>query len=212
MRQMQIFLNGILAGLLISVGGAVFLSCEVRLAGCVFFSLGLITIITRGFYLFTGKAGYALGQNLGYLGFLGVVWLGNFAGTALAALALRLTRVGPALAEKAFGLWQTKLSDSFVSLFFLAVFCGLLMYLAVDGYKSADNQLVRVLLVVFCVAVFILCGFEHCVADMFYGWMGLCWSANALGRLLWISLGNLLGALLVPLCERYTCRLKTPQA
>lgn len=198
------FVNSILAGALIAIGGAVFLSCESKPLGALFFSLGLLTIVTRGFYLFTGKAGYAVEQKPAYLGFLSLVWLGNFAGTGLVALALRATRAGEAMAQKADALWQVKTADTLTSLLVLSVFCGVLMYLAVDAYKTLQNDTARVVLVIFCVVVFILCGFEHCVANMFYGWVALAWNPNTLCRLLLMSAGNLLGGILVPLSKKLT--------
>ena len=47
--------------------------------------------------------------------------------------------------------------------FFLAIPCGILMYCAV----SAQDTL-RLVYIVMCVSAFILCGFYHCVADMYY--------------------------------------------
>lgn len=204
MKTFAIFVNSVLAGCMIGVGGTVFLSCDNKVAGALFFSLGLLTIVTRGFYLFTGKAGYAVEQPPAYMGFLAQVWLGNFVGTGLVGLAVRATRVGGAIAEKSAALWQTKSADSLLSIFILAVFCGLLMYLAVDGYKNASNEVAKVLMVLFCVIVFILSGFEHCIANMFYGWAALCWTPDALLRLVVMTVGNLAGGVLVPLSKKVT--------
>lgn len=207
MKLLGTFLNSVLAGALIAIGGVVFLSCAVNgqnIIGAFLFSVGLLTIVTRGFYLFTGKAGYAVEQKPAYLLFLAQVWLGNFVGTGMVALALRLTRPATSLAmiEKATAIWSVKTGDSLLSLFVLGIFCGLLMYLAVDAYKTLTNDTARVVMVVFCVVVFILCGFEHCIADMFYGWLALCWTPDNLLRLVIITAGNLLGGVLVPLCKK----------
>lgn len=201
MKTLHTFVSAMVAGSLIGVGGATFLSCENRVVGAVFFALGLLTIVTRGLCLFTGKAGYLVGQKADYLGFLAVVWLGNFAGTGLTALLLRATRF-VARQELAAALWQTKSADSLGSLFILGIFCGLLMFLAVDGYRTAENPVAKVVLVIFCVVVFILCGFEHCVANMFYGWFALCWTPDTLMRLVVISVGNVVGGVAVPLCDK----------
>ena len=93
---------------------------------------------------------------------------------------------------------ETKLGDGLLSLFLLAVFCGLLMFIAVDGYKQTQNPLILVL----CVAVFILCGFEHCIADMFYFAVSGTLGAHALVRLAVITLGNSAGGVLIPLLRR----------
>ena len=54
----------------------------------------------------------------------------------LTALAERTTRVGPALAEKAQAICTVKLSDGLISIFFLSVFCNMLIWLAVEGFKN----------------------------------------------------------------------------
>lgn len=200
MKQLETFVSAVLAGVCIAIGGTVFLSCENRVVGAVFFAVGLMTIVTRGLNLYTGKAGYAVGQPPAYLGFLALVWLGNFAGTGITAVMLRATRFAPN-AKAAGALWQVKAQDGLLSLFILAVFCGLLMFVAVDAYRTLTNDAARVLMVVFCVVVFILCGFEHCVADMFYGWLAMCWNVDTLLRLVLISVGNLLGGILLPCCS-----------
>ena len=56
--------NGILAGILIAIGGSVFLACYgdgslvSRTVGAVFFSVALLCICYKGYSLFTGKVGY----------------------------------------------------------------------------------------------------------------------------------------------------------
>ena len=47
--------------------------------------------------------------------------------------------------------------------------------------------------------VFILCGYEHCVADMFYFTVGGAWSGRAVAALLVITLGNAVGGVFFPL-------------
>ncbi|MCD8045811.1 MAG: formate/nitrite transporter family protein [Clostridiales bacterium] len=51
--------------------------------------------------------------------------------------------------------------------------------------------------------VFILCGFEHCVADMFYFSVAGVWSGQAVLRLLVISAGNAVGAVIFPLVRKW---------
>ena len=62
---------------------------------------------------------------------------------------------------------ELKLSDNLLSTFILAIFCGILMSIAVGTFKKLPNIL-GTLAVFLCVAVFILAGFEHCVANMFF--------------------------------------------
>ena len=50
----------------------------------------------------------------------------------------------------------------------LAVFCNVMIYIGVEGYRSNPHELGKYLALFFGVCVFILCGFEHCVANMYY--------------------------------------------
>ena len=42
------------------------------------------------------------------------------------------------------------------------------MYIAVNSYKTSKDVFGRYIPIFMCVIVFILCGFEHCIANMFY--------------------------------------------
>lgn len=55
MKLLPCAVRGVLAGLMISIGGYVYLGCENRVVGAVFFTVGLITITLFGFDLYTGK-------------------------------------------------------------------------------------------------------------------------------------------------------------
>lgn len=159
-----------MAGICIAVGGAVNLSVDNKVVGAALFSAGLFTICTLGYYLYTGKVCYLLDSNQKgkYLLWLGQIWAGNLIGTALVGYGLRLTRAGAALAEKAQGLCQAKLNDSLLSIFILSVLCNLMIYIAVENYKNNPHPLGKYLAIFLGVMVFILAGFEHCVANMFY--------------------------------------------
>ena len=58
------------------------------------------------------------------------------------------------------------------------------------------------------VMVFILSGFEHSVADMFYFWMAGNWAGDAIIRLIVITLGNAAGGIIFAEAKRYVCEKK----
>ena len=193
------FIGAVLAGIAIGLGGLVFLSVDNKVIGSFLFTIGLFTVCTMGFNLFTGKVCYTFQNDTAYKIGLPVIWLGNLVGTGLTAGCTWMTRVAPAVSEKAMGLCQTKLGDSYASLFFLGILCNIFIYIGVEGYKSNPHEFGKYLALVFGVMVFILCGTEHCVADMFYFWMAGAWSGQAVVRLLVITLGNAVGGVLLPL-------------
>ena len=75
-----------------------------------------------------------------------------------------------------------------------AFFCGILMYTAVAIYKEKGSPLG----IFFCVPVFILSGFEHSIADMFYFFLAGEYSLRGVGFILLVVLGNTVGGMLVP--------------
>lgn len=191
-----------LAGICIGIGGCFFLAIDNRIIGALFFTLGLFTICTRGFFLFTGKVGYALDNPLSYIFELAVIWAGNLIGTNFTAFLISLTRYAAAFKEKAAGMCMTKLSDSPISIFILSIFCNVLMYIAVDGFRKNPHETGKYAGLFLCVAGFILAGFEHCIANMFYIGMAGAWSMHAFLWLLIMTLGNTAGGLFIPLLER----------
>lgn len=199
---LRTFALAVMAGMMIGVGGCMFLAIDNKLVGALFFTLGLFTICSRGFNLFTGKVGYALDKPVSYIGELILIWAGNLAGTNITAFLVSLTRNGAAFAEKAAGMCSTKLSDGALSIFVLAVFCNLLMYIAVDGFKTNSHEVGKYVGLFLCVAGFILAGFEHCIANMFYFGMAGAWSAHTAVWLLIMTAGNAVGGLIIPVFEK----------
>ena len=55
MKIGKTFVSGILAGISIAIGGLVFLSVENRVIGAALFTVGLFSVCSFGFHLFTGK-------------------------------------------------------------------------------------------------------------------------------------------------------------
>lgn len=101
--------------------------------------------------------------------------------------------------EKATGLCRVKLEDSLPSVFLLAVLCNVFIYIAVEGFRSNPHEIGKYLSLFFGVMGFVLCGFEHCVANMFYISTAGLWSGRAAGYLLVMTLGNSAGGVLIPL-------------
>ena len=200
-KTVSVFLKAILAGFCIGVGGNVFLALlpNNKMLGAFLFAVGLFTICTHGFNLFTGKACYILENKPSYLGTLVVIWIGNLIGAFCMAALVHCTRLSASYTEAAQGLVAAKNADSLGSLFVLGMLCNVLIYIAVDGYKSNPHEIGKYIALIFGVAVFILAGTEHSVADMFYyAAAGELFTGNAILRLVIISLGNVVGGLILP--------------
>ena len=199
-KYISVFFLAILAGAAIAIGGAIYLATDNKVVGAIFFSVGLFTVCTKGLNLFTGKAVYIFDNKPPFLVDLVVIWIGNLAGAWAVAALLSLTRQTDKLTEAASALAETKANDSLLSLFILGIFCNICIYIAVDSYGKNTHELGKYVGIVFGVTAFILAGFEHSVADMFYFAMaGRLFEGRVLVCLLVISLGNVVGGVLFPL-------------
>lgn len=202
MNTVKNFTLSVLAGICISIGGCVFLSLDNKVMGAFFFTAGLFTICSFGFNLFTGKVCYVFENDGKYAVNIILIWLGNLVGTWLSAMLFGATRIA-VIAEKASAMCQVKLDDSLLSIFILAIFCNMLIFIAVDGYKNIQYEAGKYLALFFGVMVFILCGFEHCVANMFYISMAGMWSVKAFVFILVNTAGNAVGGWIIPLVRKY---------
>ena len=199
MERARQLVSAILAGMLISMGGTVFLSQSNPVVGSFLFAIGLYTIVVFQLHLFTGKIGYTPFQKPIYIIELAITWFGNLLGTGLTALMVRNSRIGGPLVEKVMGVADVKLADNFLSIFLLAVFCGMLMFIAVDCYRNVQGSTLRFIGVFITVLVFILSGFEHVVANMYYFSLAGAWSAHCVMSIIVMTLGNAVGGMLIPL-------------
>ena len=151
--MLKLIIDGIKAGIMIAIGGSVFLSCENRYIGAILFSVALLCICLKGYSLFTGKVGY-LPENHSKeaVKILLCGLLGNIVSTILLGYAVSFAN--PALGEAAKVICEAKLSQEALQTFVRAFFCGVLMYMAVSTYREKGTLAG----IFFCVPVFILSG------------------------------------------------------
>ena len=195
-KFLDFFIKGIYAGIMIGVGGTVFLSVSDSVMGSFLFSIGLLMICMYGMNLYTGKIGYVLINKFEYVYELLLSLLGNFVGTFIVGRLMLLTRYS-SISARALTMSNLKLGDNLLSIFVLSMFCGILMYIAVNNYKKSQNEIGKYVGIFMCVMVFILCGFEHCVANMYYFTVASAWSAKTFLYLLIMILGNSAGSVLI---------------
>ena len=182
--NIEILIKSILAGIMIGIGGTIYLSLDNKIVGSILFAIGLFIIVVYSFNLYTGKIGYLINNfNKKYIRELIITLIGNFIGTFFVGFVLRYTRIYTSISDKAKGLVDIKLNDTLISILILSFFCGILMYLAVNTYKEVKD-IGKYLAVFLGVIVFILCGFEHCIANMYYFSVSSTWSLNTLLYLL----------------------------
>lgn len=176
-------IKSIYAGFMIGLGGTVYLSLENKIIGAILFSFGLLTIVNQGFYLYTGKVGY---ENS--LSKLAIIILGNTIGTFIIAAMICLSK--PELVNVANALWQNKYNLNSFQLIINSMLCGVMMYLAVDNYKRNKN----ILFIMMPVVIFIISGFEHSIANLFYMFLSKNVNIISISFIVICIAGNALGA------------------
>jgi formate/nitrite transporter len=145
-----------------------------------------------------------------------IVYIGNFIGSVLiAALAVyghTFSLFGNGLAESAVSIAAGKANLAFGDAFIRGILCNFLVCIAVwiaSGASSAPGKIIGLF---FPIMMFVVSGFEHSVANMYYvpsglfalnvyglSADGLTWGNFLLNNLLPVTLGNIVGGVCVGL-------------
>lgn len=179
MKHLKSVILGIFAGMAISFGGLINLICISqghRLLGNILFGVGLLIVCSFGLFLFTGKIGYVFDNKKDYLLTLLEMYVGNLLGALAIGYGLRLANSGglDLAIETAETIASKKLvldpgGSSWYGMLINGFLCGILVYLAVDAFKNElFHPVLRIFILLLCVATFVIAGFEHCIANMFY--------------------------------------------
>lgn len=224
------FVSAMLAGAFIGFGGMYFctflgdttMAFDVqRLVGGLCFCLGLCLVLCCGAELFTGNVLMVCAKASKKITFgglfrnWGIVWVGNLAGSLLAMFIIFMSNLqgmnGGAVGEAFVSVAAGKVSLAPEVLFFKAILCNILVCLAVWIGFSSKTTADKVLGILLPISAFVACGFEHCVANMFFLPMGLVLNGLGFGaagavtlggvayNLVLATLGNIVGGLLVGL-------------
>lgn len=224
----KMFVLAIFAGFFIAIAGAsaTIASATIpepstaRLINALIFPGGLIMVVLAGSELFTGN-------NLLIIPLLEkkiriselfrswiIVYLGNLAGSLFVAALFVYSHAaglfGGQLAQTLVNTAATKTSLSFSDAFLRGILCNILVCIAVWITIGASTAVGKVIGLYLPIAIFVLGGYEHCVANMFYipagifssgayqlASDGLNWGSFFLKNLLPVTLGNLAGGMLV---------------
>ena len=194
------FVLAVFAGAFIAFGGlffTVFLSDSTlswgvqRVVGGLCFCLGLVLVLICGAELFTGNSLMVCALNSGKIDVAHlvrswvVVWLGNFVGALLIVFLVYMAGIyklnGEAVATSMVSVASGKVTLDWVTIFFRGILCNIFVCLAVwIGFagKTVVDKVVGILLPI---AAFVSCGFEHCVANMYFLPMGAVMRAAGYG-------------------------------
>ena len=169
-----------------------------RLLSGVVFCLGLILVVVGGAELFTGNNLMVMAWAAGkvspreMLRAWAIVYVGNFIGAVGTAGIVFLS--GQYLSGKgsvagvALTIATNKVSLSFEHGLFLGILCNVLVCLAVWLAYGARTTADKIMAIVFPVSAFVVAGFEHSVANMYFIPLGLIIKAWAPAAM-WTQIG-----------------------
>ena len=217
-------LLGFFAGMFIGFAGiasttassTIGIASVAKLVGAAVFPAGMAMVLVAGSELFTGN-------NLIILAVLEkktsvfkmlknwlFVYIGNFIGTAFVAVLVVVGRTpdlfGEQLAQAIVNAAASRTDLSVGEAFVRGILCNILVCIAVWMSFAAKRVSGKLLTSYWPVMLFVLCGFEHSVADMYFGVCGLLtaqvygitaesltWFNFLIKALLPITLGNIVG-------------------
>lgn len=187
-----------------------------KLVGACVFPAGMAMVLIAGSELFTGNnliiiavleekiKWYEMLKNWVF------VFLGNFLGAAFVAMLVVYGHTPDlfegVLAQKMVVAALTRVNQTFPEAFIRGILCNILVCIAVWAAFAAKHVSGKLLMSFWPVMIFVLCGFEHSIADIYFGVAGilvaseygmeaanLTWSSFLLHNLLPVTFGNLVG-------------------
>ena len=186
----MIFL-GIFAGIFIGVGGissttvavSIPLASVGKFVGACVFPGGLTMVLLAGSELFTGNCLLTIPLLQKEISFGGMlknwvfVYIGNLIGSILLAAGVvfshQVSLFNNGLAVSVISTAATKCSMPFSDALIKGILCNFLVCIAVWISFAAKDVVSKIVGLFFPIMMFVLCGFEHSVADMYYIAAGL---------------------------------------
>ncbi|SKC85666.1 formate/nitrite transporter family protein [Maledivibacter halophilus] len=229
LASLQMLLLGIFAGMFIGFGAHADITVMqtigkfdigfAKFFGAAVFPVGLMLVLMVGAELFTGN-------NLMTLGLLdrkitvkqmlknwGLVYIGNFVGSIVLAWLLRKSGlyISQDMTAKAIEIAEAKMSLTFVEAFIRAILCNMLVVLSVLLATASKDVIGKIFAIWFPIMLFVLSGFEHSIANMFFIPLGKLVGFNTLWTTIWIknlipvTLGNIVGGAIIVPVVYYLC-------
>jgi formate transporter len=230
----KLFLSAILAGAYIAFGAQASAMASFnlttdaatlglgKLVSAAVFPVGLMMVVLCGAELFTGNNLMTVGvldKKIKVSGMLKnwvIVYIGNFAGALLIAAMINYSGLldsgGGLLGAVTVKTAVSKTSLDFGKAFVLGIMCNWLVCLAVWMATGAQTTVSKIFSIFFCIGLFVLSGFEHSVANMYFIPAGMMAAGNdayvqllgtdtggltianfLIGNLLPVTLGNIVG-------------------
>ena len=207
------------AGMFISFGGFIAMSIGgiCTDSGCTItkflvsltFAAALSLVVMAGSELFTGNnlvlGAAALRRQMKWstvIGMWTVCWIGNLIGSWIMVILFQFSGVlnNEAIAAFFASTAAAKVALSPLNMLFKGILCNICVCLAVWCATKMKSESGKLIMIVWCILIFMICGFEHSIANMSIIGVGLLNPgiaavplAGYLSNLLFVSLGNIIG-------------------
>lgn len=183
------FKSSIFSGIVIGIGCIAYCNATNNVIGALLFSFALLSICTFKSNLFTGKCGLLYKWRIKVKQLLCIL-LGNVFGVASVAL-LYYVNLSDSIVQLSLDKASMRLHTAFIE----SVLCGVLMNNAVRVMQNICIASVSICML--CVMAFLLSGFEHCIANIYYLTIAALQGYDICSIIIVLCtciLGNLLGA------------------
>lgn len=201
------YLKELLAGIFIGIGGTIFVAIENKIVGALFFSFALLSVLNFNVILYTGRIGYFFDyDSKEKLSLLHVLLLNCLGAFLIASIVFLMGN--SSINERIVTIDNLKFGAKWYKVLFRSIMCGIMMVIAVEGFKRFDNYLMKNLIVILSIAIFVISGFEHSIANMYYYFLGLYngypFIFTDVLLLLLTVLGNSIGSILFYLLLKFS--------
>lgn len=186
------FILSVIAGMEIALGATLMLFVKSdatlgfapsQLLGGISFSLGLLCVIVAGAELFTGNSLMvcaACSRKISW-GALAknwvIVYFGNMAGSLLMVALMTGANIAAmnsgAVGQTIVSVAAAKIGLDWGVIFFRGILCNVLVCLAVWMGFAGRTVIDKVFTTMIPVMAFVACGFEHCIANMYFLPLGI---------------------------------------
>ena len=157
-------MKSILSGIIIAMSCTVYI-VNGGVVGAVLFSFGLLSVVTLGLDLYTGIIGFLFTPSVPKKFKMVKILVGNMIGIFIGATLIRMS--GADLCRVS-DIVLLKLNKSSLEIICSAILCGAIMYICVVSYKLTKREVSGTLTIILGVTLFILCGFDHSIANLGY--------------------------------------------
>lgn len=201
--MLTVIRNSIFAGICIAISAYAYVCTSLvtdPLFGAIIFSMALTYICTREYDLYTGKIGnlmpiirdisYGEKYKRDFIFNLVIMVIANIV-TAY-AIGFIFGFINPSAESYCVNLFNDKLVLGYPVIFLESAFCGIVLYLAIKCYSK-----IGVIALLMGVVTFIVCGFEHSIANAAYLGISTQFDVHTLAIILISILGNTVGSLIV---------------